>query len=286
MPARKADEFRLEVGKAVIGIICPDKEYADSFSDYFGTPHSEKNPDVTLTLNLVNHEDDISIPDSLFTTKSVAGKTIHFADDIVVGTIGQGPDEIELSVKIMLTHASVTRVFEQLLYQAFYSACGIISYDSLLLHSSGVIYRGDGFLFTGPSGTGKSTIASLSRSHHVINDEICLLEFNDGGGITLRGTPYNGNFKDKKSGSAPLKAIFLLGHGTAHSIKSIEKGRAIPTLAKEIIPPVALHENFSPSIFIRMLDMAERAYSMVPVYRLEFLPDSGFWAAIDDLYRR
>ncbi len=285
MSERKVNEFRLEVGKAVIGIICPDEEYAVSFSDYFGVPNSEKKPDITLTLNLVYHEEDVQIPDSLFTTKTVVDKTIHFADDIVVGTIGPGHDEIELSVKIMLTSSHVTRVFEQLLYQAFYSACRINPCDSLLMHSSGVIYRDDGFLFTGPSGTGKSTIASLSGNYHVINDEICLLDFHDGS-ATLHGTPYNGNFKDKKGGCAPLKAIFLIAHGRAHSISDMERGKAVPLLAKEIIPPVALQENFNPKIFIQMLDMAERIYNTVPVYRLEFLPDSGFWENIDALYRK
>jgi hypothetical protein len=283
MHKRNINEFRLEVGSAVIGIICPNKEYAESFSAYFGVTSSKKEPDITLILNLIYHEEDIAIPDSLFTTKTVAGDTINIANGIVLGKIGSDPGQIQLSVKIGLTHTEVTRVFEQLLYQSFYSACMIKSYDSLLIHSSGVIYHNDGYIFTGPSGSGKSTIAELSKNYHVINDEICLIDFNSGN-IMLHGTPYNGTFKNKKSGSAQLKAIFIIKHGAAHSITEMERSKSVPMLAKEIVPPVPIQEEFKSKIFIRMLDMSQRICQSVPVYRLEFLPDSGFWAEIDRFF--
>jgi hypothetical protein len=285
MSKRKVNEFRLEVGRAVIGIICPNKEYAKSFSTYFGVANSKKEPDITLNLNLIYHEDDIAIPDSLFTTKTVANDIINIADGIVLGKIGPDPNHVQLSVKIGLTHTEVTRVFEQLLYQSFYSACRAASYDALLIHSAGVIYHDDGFIFTGPSGSGKSTIAALSKNHHVINDEICLLEFNNGN-VMLQGTPYNGTFKDKKSGSAPLKAIFIIKHGSSHSISEIDKSKSVPMLAKEIVPPVPLQEEFKSIIFIRMLDMANLISRSVPVYMLEFLPDSGFWKEIDGFFQK
>jgi hypothetical protein len=285
MSERKVNEFRLEVGNAVIGIICPSEEYAESFADYFGVPNSTKKPDITLTLNLVYHEEEIKIPDSLFTTKTIIDNNFNIADGLVLGKMGPDPDVIQLSVKIGLTEAEVTRVFEQLLYQTFYSACRIKPYYSLLMHSSGVIYRNDGFLFTGPSGSGKSTIASLSGDFHVINDEICLLDFHNES-IMLHGTPFNGNFNDKKSGSARLKAVFLIAHGAMHSISEVERGKAVPKLAKEIIPPVPLQEQYNPKIFIKMLDMADRIYRTVPVYNLEFLPDNGFWTEIDKLYQK
>jgi len=283
MSKRKVNEFRLEVGRAVIGIICPNKEYAESFSDYFGVVNSKKEPDFTIVLNLIYHEKNIDIPNSLFTTKTVTNDTINIADGTVLGKIGPDPGQIQLSVKIGLTHTEVTRVFEQLLYQSFYSACETKSYDSLLMHSAGIIYRNEGYIFTGPSGSGKSTIASISKNHHVINDEICLLDFNNGN-IILHGTPYNGTFKNKKGGSAPLKVIFIIKHGTDHSISEIEKSKSVPMVAKEIVPPVPIQEEFKPKVFIRMLDMADRICQSIPVYMLEFLPDSGFWKEIDRFF--
>ncbi|MBN2158531.1 MAG: hypothetical protein JW807_03975 [Spirochaetes bacterium] len=283
MSQKNINEYRLEVGNHVTGILCPSGEYAGSLADYFGAPSSVKEPDVILQLNIVVHDDEIEIPESLFTAKKVDGRTFVIGDGVIRGEIASGPAEIRLWVKKGLMIGQRTRVFEQILYQAFYSCRMIRQSNAVLAHCSGVLFRKDGFMFAGPSGSGKSTIASLSRGHHVLNDEICLLEFGTSG-ITIHGTPFNGFFKDKKGGSAPLKAVFLLGHGASHTISSPKEADAIPLLAKEIVPPVALHEQQSVRIFIAMMDTAEAIYRSVPVYRLDFLPDAGFWDEIDRLF--
>jgi hypothetical protein len=282
MDKKKLNEYLLLVGHTVIGIRCPTADYAESFSAYFGVPSAEREPDMAIDLDFLFQEGDLEIPESLFTGKTVRGGALEISGGIVTGEIGAGGALVRLHVNKGLTHGPATRVFEQLLYQAYYTCRGIRNLDSLLIHCSGVVYRGEGFLFAGPSGSGKSTIAELSAGHTVLNDEICLLDFNNGG-ITLHGTPFNGYYKNKKSGSARLRAVFLISHGAAHAISGAARSEAVPKLAKEIVPPVALHEAMDRLVFIRMLDMADRIYSMVPVYRLEFLPDRSFWKEIDGL---
>jgi hypothetical protein len=282
MAQKNVKEFRLDVGGAVIGIVCPTAEYAASFSDYFGVPNSDKEPDLTLNLNFVFHDNEIEIPESLFTTKIVSGGSFDIAHGIVRGEAGTGNNEIRLSIKIGLTHGQASRVFEQLLYQAFYSICKIRQRYSLLIHCSGVIHRDRGYLFVGPSGSGKSTIASMSEHYTVLNDEICILDFNNGS-ITLQGSPFNGYYKNKKAGAAPLQSIFLIRHGKNHTISPIKISEAVPLLAKEIVPPVALQEELNPKVFIRMLDEADLLFHSTRIFRLEFLPDNGFWKNIDAL---
>lgn len=283
MSHAKINEYRLEVGSFVIGLHCPTENYADSLADYFGVRSSPKEPDVRLHLEVVVHNTEIDIPESLFTAKNVDGRTFSIGDGVVRGEVMSGPDEIRLRVKKGLMIGQSARVFEQILYQAFYSCRGIRNSNAILVHCSGVVYRGDGFMFAGPSGSGKSTIASLSRDYHVLNDEICLLEFT-GGGIMIHGTPFNGFFKDKKTGAAPLRAVFLLRHGRSHAISASKEAEAVPLLAKEIVPPVALHEQQTGKIFINMMDTAGSVCRSVPVYRLDFLPDAGFWGEIDRVF--
>ncbi len=282
MAQKIVNEFRLDVGGAVIGIACPTAEYAASFSDYFGVPNSDKEPDLTLDLDFIFHDRDIEIPESLFTTKIVSGNNFDIAGGIVRGETGPGNDEIRLFVKIGLTHGQASRVFEQLLYQAFYSVCRILHRDSLLIHCSGVINQDRGYLFVGPSGSGKSTIASMSEQYTVLNDEICILDFKNGS-ITLQGTPFNGYYKNKKSGAAPLHAIFLIRHGKTHAVSPAKISEAVPLLAKEIVPPVALQEELNPKVFIRMLDQSDRIFHSTRIFWLDFLPDSGFWKNIEEL---
>jgi len=279
MPENK-NEFRLEVGNAVIGIICPSEEFALSFEDYFGTQTSDRKPDITLELELLLHENEILLPDSLFTTKKVKGTEIDIAEGLVRIEPGNSNNNYKLFVKRGLTLGLSTRVFEQLLYQAFYTCCRIRDDDSILIHCSGVINRGSGYIFTGPSGAGKSTIASLSDGYHILNDEICLLEFKNSG-VKLHSTPFNGYYKNKKSGMAHLKYIFLIAHGKEHRIVDLSKGDVVKLLSKEIVPPVTLDGELNTGTFINMLDITENLYNSVPIYRLEFLPDNGFWSEIN-----
>lgn len=281
MAKKNNNEFRLAVGDLVIGLICPSEDYAESMMNYFGVASSKKKPDIRLTLNPIPHNNIIKIPNSLFTTKVVRGSTFNISNNLVSGNLkkdGSG----EINFKECLAEGQLTRVFEQLLYQAFYSACKIKKNNAFLVHSSGAIYRNKGFLFFGPSGSGKSTVANLSRKHHVLNDEICLIS-NKGDKVYLNYTPYNGFYTDKKQGYAPLKAIFYLKHGISHKIADIKKSEAIKLLAKEIVPPISLTETIKSSTFMDMLNKAERLYDKVDIKKLVFLPDGGFWDEIDKI---
>jgi len=76
--------------------------------------------------------------------------------------------------------------------------------EGFLLHSSGVICRGKGYIFTGVSGAGKTTAAEESKKYGlVLSDEILALRKIDGG-WKLFGTPFMG---------------LMLGGGRNRSIK-------------------------------------------------------------------
>jgi hypothetical protein len=275
-------EYRLRIGDANICITCPSEEFARALRDYLGYFSPETDFDIKLKLKIKKHFNDLYIPDSLFTIKKVKGNKFTIGEKLVSGYFEPVTGKGKLIVKEVLTKGLLRRVFEQVLYQAFYSVCRLKKSDSVLVHSSGVIYRGRGYLFSGPSGTGKSTIARLSRQYHVINDEICLLEFR-GERIILHGTPFNGYFREKKPGSAELDTIFLISHGDSHAISPIAKPDAVKKLAREIIPPIALNEAMGPEIFPRMIDIASRVHKYVPMKGLSFTPDPRFWDEIQKI---
>ena len=146
---RKSTSCCIRVGEVSIGLSCPSAAYARSLADYFGQPETEDGPDIQLRLTICDHADQPPIPNSLFQHKRVRDGAFNFADDLARGyfdpVIGSG----WIEVKRILTKGDLTRVFEQLIYQAFYSARNLRSYDACLVHSSGVIRRGEGFLFVG-----------------------------------------------------------------------------------------------------------------------------------------
>ena len=106
----------------------------------------------------------------------------------------------------------------------------------------------------------------------------------EGEQVTLRSTPFNGFFKDKTAGAAPLKAVFCIAHGKEHRLVDMTKAEAVRSVFHQIVPPMGLHEELSAAFLGVMLDAAERLAERVPVQGLEFRPDGGFWELIDREY--
>ncbi len=278
-------ECRIGVGDATIALLCPSAEYAASLREYFATGvvdgDPDREPDLQIELEVVPHDDQPAIPDSLFSTKRMDGDRFIIDNGLVTGSFRAAERRGEIKVKGILTKEPLTRVFEQLLYQAFYSARRLRGDEAALIHASGVIRNGAGYLFVGESGAGKSTVAALSGDTpgQVLNDEICLVQFGAEGPI-LHSTPFNGLFRDKESGSAPLRAVFLLQHGPDHRIEPINPAFAIALLTGQVVAPLPLEEALSPATSQAMLDVAARLAEAAPVRRLLFTPDPGFWPVI------
>lgn len=74
----------------------------------------------------------------------------------------------------------------------FSSRC--INHGSILLHVSGIIQDGKAILFTGPSGTGKSTIAELSGCE-IIHDDIIALQLLPNKRFRLYTIPFKVGYK-------------------------------------------------------------------------------------------
>ena len=277
-------EYRLSVGRVQIRMAFPSPRYVAQMAEYFGGESTDGIYDIRIKIHVVSHKGSVLIPDSLFTDKHVASEAITIGEGLVHGNIDIAGNEGEIWVQSSLLQEPFIRVFEQLLYQACYSAQKAGGYDAFLIHSAGVIHKGSGFLFVGPAGAGKTTLADLSAADHVLNDEICLIEF-DGESVLLHSTPFNGFYKHKKSGSARLQAVFCLSHGQSHRLLDMSKVEAAALIIPQIVPPVALHEELTRGNLGSMLDLAARLVDRIAAQRLEFRPDAGFWELIDGKYR-
>jgi hypothetical protein len=278
-------EYRLRVGEVVIALVCPDAPFASSLADYFAQASDPAAADITLGLHLVSHDEMPSIPNSLILTKQLTPDGFDIADGLIRGAFDPASGTGDLHVKIILTNGQMTRVFEQILYQAFQSARQRKGYDACLVHSAGVIVDGLGYLFVGPSEAGKSTVATISHDHTVLNDEMNLVEFRPEG-PRLVGTPFNGFFRDKTAGAAPLAGILLLEKGPAHRLEAVGAGQAAAAVATQITPPVGLDEVADASTSLAMVDLGARLVTATEVRRLHFTPDAGFWPLLTDALGR
>ena len=201
------------------------------------------------------------------------------AGGLITGRYDSASRRGVIRAKQLLFEIPLFRVLEQIFYQAFHSARSVSGHDAQMIHSSAVIADGAGFLFVGPSEAGKSTAAACSAAYHVIGDEMNLLEWTPDG-LMLEGTGFNGLFRDKAPGRAPLKAVFLLKKTPEHALSLVPPAQAATALAAEIVPPVGLASIPDETTLPAMVDSASRILQSVAVRCLEFRPDAGFWPVI------
>ncbi len=149
----------------------------------------------------------------------------------------------------------------------------------LLLHSAGIIRNGNGYIFPGVSGTGKSTIAGLATSRErILSDELVVVRKREDD-FLVYSTPFFGTNKSTECNSrAILKAAFL----------PIKDGRVYLEKAR---PAAALRKLMSSILFFsredglnrRLMDISAELVTKIPFYEMYFRRDNSFWERIGDL---
>ena len=114
----------------------------------------------------------------------------------------------------------------------------LIDYDILLFHGSCLSIDGTGYLFTAPSGTGKSTHARMWRETFgdrvvMINDDKPLIRVAEDGSPFAYGTPWCGKHNLNTNTSVPLRAMIALNRGTANRIEKIPRKEAYSYLLRK-----------------------------------------------------
>ena len=111
----------------------------------------------------------------------------------------------------------------------------------VLFHGSAIAVDGEAYIFTAPSGTGKSTHAALWREYLgeravMINDDKPLIRIAEDGAFVY-GTPYNGKHKLGTNAYAPLRAICVLERGEQNAICEIDAREAYKTVVQQTLRP-------------------------------------------------
>lgn len=99
----------------------------------------------------------------------------------------------------------------------------VIPYQTMLVHSSALIYQGGAYLFSGESGIGKSThtklwIKTFGNKVHIMNDDKPVVKLYEDKAVAF-GTPFDGGSGIALNESYPLKAIVFIERGEQNSIR-------------------------------------------------------------------
>lgn len=117
----------------------------------------------------------------------------------------------------------------------------LLDYDVLLLHGAAVALNNSCYVFTAPSGTGKTTHINkwLENNHsaYVINGDKPFLRFCEDGAVLACGSPWAGKENMYCNTTVPLKSIILLERAEDNQIEPISFSQAFPFLLKQVYRP-------------------------------------------------
>jgi hypothetical protein len=136
----------------------------------------------------------------------------------------------------------------------------------LMIHASGVYYDGHGYLFSGVSGKGKTTMATLwdNIGAQVIHDDRLIIR-NVDGVFRMFNTPI---YKNDVPRNSLIDRIFLIGHGDENKIVPVREASAVSLVVANCI-----QHNYSPDMIARFLGSVSMMCSKVSVATLSFKPD-------------
>ena len=138
--------------------------------------------------------------------------------------------------------------------------------NDIMIHASGVNYAGKGFLFSGVSGKGKSTMAGIwdNQGAKVIHDDRLIIR-KTGDGYRMFNTPVYDN--DDPSDS-PLNRIFIIEHGNENRLTELKQAAAVSQVMANCI-----QHTWGPGIISRLSGSISEMCNIIPTYRLLFKPE-------------
>ncbi len=138
--------------------------------------------------------------------------------------------------------------------------------DTIIFHCSAVAVDGQAYLFTAPSGTGKSTHTKLWRELFqdravMINDDKPMIRMIDGE-FYVYGTPWNGKHRIGQNTRAKVKAICKLERAKENRIEKCSVVEMLMTVLNQTTRPTDMGQ------MDKLLTLVEKLLSKVPLFKL------------------
>ena len=139
-------------------------------------------------------------------------------------------------------------------------------FNRCVFHGAVIEYGGKGYLFTAPSGTGKTTHIRLWKKFlgdraSIVNGDKPILNIEKEGTFAY-ATPYAGKEKYQNHSSVKLNGICLIKRGETNRIERVSAGDYITELVPQIYMP------YDALSAIKTLELLDNMLSSVPLYVL------------------
>ena len=138
----------------------------------------------------------------------------------------------------------------------------------ILIHASGVNFDGAGYVFSGKSGKGKTTMAQLWEScgAKILHDDRLIIRKTENG-YKMFNTPV---YKNETPEESVLNKLYIISHGNINSLTHLKTAAAASLVMSNCI-----QHNWSVEIISKTLASALALCESVPVMRLAFRPEKS-----------
>ncbi|MBR3149414.1 MAG: hypothetical protein IKF64_04515 [Eubacterium sp.] len=139
-------------------------------------------------------------------------------------------------------------------------------YDRLVFHGAVISYDNCGYIFTAPSGTGKTTHIRLWHKYiggvDVVNGDKPILHITENK-VNAYATPYAGKEGYQNHSLIELKGICLIEQAKENSIERIEVSDCLSRIMSQIYKP------YDAVATVKTLELLDKLLRNIPVYLLK-----------------
>lgn len=197
----------------------------------------------------------------------VSGRTAQQAEAYRVPA--QGPADIVLTCDIprilALNPTLKSDELAQYLGTGIIFARHLLAFDGSYLHASAVVLNGKAYLFSAPSGTGKSTHTEkwcrLFGATY-LNDDKPALRWVENVWMAY-GTPWSGKHDLSCPMGVPLGGIAFVKRGEENTIRRLSADQALPLFMSQ-----SLWRLPKPESMDKQLQLADRLLRQIPIWEL------------------
>lgn len=142
----------------------------------------------------------------------------------------------------------------------------LLGFGGFMLHSSAVVMDDGAYLFSAPSGTGKSTHTALwlelfGERAAILNDDKPAILLREGG-VFACGTPWSGKSDLNLNMCVPLRGICVLERSPENFIEPLPPEKSVYALMNQTLRPE------EPENMAALLDYIDRVTENVPIWRM------------------
>jgi hypothetical protein len=228
-----------------------------------------KSPSYEMYVSIQNLIDEPALPYSYSHKNKTVYETtlekiiiIKGSDDSIKERIKHSYDFKHVDIQLSSTLSDRLPEQEYTLSGLFFMAMAL-SENKLSLHASAIDFNDRALLFSGVSGTGKTTHVKnwmhAFGDHPIINDDKPLIS-ESAGSFTVHGTPFSGKTSTNVNESVPLAAIIFLSQSKENRIEKPSRKDALTLLLQNI------YRTDQESLMDKALSLCESLISKIPVY--------------------